>query len=285
MDPVKRLHRPSLRRPRALIAFEGWNDASEGASGAVGFLLGQYDVEPFAIIEPEEFYDFQSSRPSVAIDEGGTRRLTWPSTRFYAVELPAQPHDLVVVVGDEPNLRWKTYARLVVQTLAEADVEGAAVLGAFIGQVPHTVEVPLLGAASDAEVVLRHGLEPSNYEGPTGIVGVVLEAFREVGVPALSIWAAVPHYLAANPNPMVMGALLEKAGEVLGITTDTTEVAKVAAEFRARVDEAVRRSSDLEEYVRRIEQEAGSPMPRIIDLGEGDALITEIEQFLRNRND
>jgi proteasome assembly chaperone (PAC2) family protein len=284
MDPVKRLRRPTLRRPRALLAFEGWNDASEGASGAVGFLLGQHDAEPFAVIEPEDFYDFQSSRPSVEIGEGGTRRLSWPGTRFYALELEHEPHDLVVVIGDEPNLRWKTYARLLAGTLADSDVDAAVILGAFIGQVPHTAPVPLMGVATDPEMVIRHELAPSSYEGPTGIVGVALEAFREVGIPAMSIWAAVPHYLAANPNPMVMQALLEKAGDVLGITTDTSEIGKVADEFRSRIDEAMRQSSDLESYVRRIEEEAGSPERRPIDPGEGDSLITEIEQFLRDRD-
>ncbi len=284
MDPVRRLHRPSLRRPRALIAFEGWNDASEAASGAAGFLLGQFDVEPFAVIEPEEFYDFQSTRPTVEIDDGGTRRLSWPATRFYALALADEARDLVVVIGDEPNLRWKTYARLVVQTLADVDVDEAVMLGAFIGQVPHTAPVPLMGVGTDPEMVIRRGLLPSRYEGPTGIVGVVMEAFREMGIPALSIWAAVPHYLAANPNPMAMHALLTEAGAALEITSDTSEVAKVADEFRRRVDEAMLQSTDLEAYVRRIEQESDADGPRSVDPSESAALITEIEQFLRDRD-
>ncbi len=283
MDPVKRLHRPTLRRPRALIAFEGWNDASDAASGAVGFVLGQYDLEPFAVIEPEEFYDFQSTRPMVEIDHGGTRRLTWPGTRFYAVPLPDHSNDLVVVIGDEPNLRWKTYSRLIAQTLAEADVESAVILGAFIGQVPHTVPVPLMGVATDPAMVERYGLVSSRYEGPTGIVGVTMEAFRECGTPALSIWAAAPHYLAANPNPIVMHALLDSAADVLGIDFDTSEVSRVADEFRVKVDEAMRQSGDLEEYVRQMEEESGDPT--VIDPGDSTALISEIEEFLRDRPD
>ena len=283
MDPVKRLHRPNLRRPKALLAFEGWNDASDAASGAVGFILGQHDLEPFAVIEPEEFYDFQSSRPMVEIDHGGTRRLTWPGTRFYALSLPEEANDLVVVVGDEPNLRWKTYSRLVAQTLAEADVESAVILGAFIGQVPHTMPVPLMGVATDPAMVDRHGLAVSRYEGPTGIVGVTMEAFRECGMPALSIWAAAPHYLAANPNPIVMEALLVSAADVLGIELDLSEVGNVAAEFRVKVDEAIRQSGDLEQYVRQMEEESGDPS--LLDSGDGTALITEIEQFLRDRPD
>jgi proteasome assembly chaperone (PAC2) family protein len=282
MDPVKRLHRPTLRRPRALVAFEGWNDASEAASGAANFLLEQFDPEPFATIEPEDFYDFQANRPMVEIDGGGTRRLTWPGTRFYALPQPAADHDLVVVVGDEPNLRWKTYARLIAQTLAETDVESAVILGAFIGQVPHTAPVPLMEVATDPDMVGRHGLIASRYEGPTGIVGVAMEAFRECGTPAMSIWAAVPHYLAANANPIVMRSLLEQAGLVLGMDFDTSEVARVAEEFRVKVDEAVRQSDDLEAYVRQMEEDV-SEEPTIIDPGETTALINEIEQFLRDR--
>jgi proteasome assembly chaperone (PAC2) family protein len=253
MDPVRRLQRPALRRPRALLAFAGWNDASEAASG-----------------------------PTVEIDAGGTRRLTWPSTRFYAIEQPDGGGDLVIVVGDEPQLRWKTYARLLVQILADTDVEKAVTLGAFIGQVPHTVPVPLVGVATDPGMVDRAGLPGSRYEGPTGIVGVVLEAFREMGTPALSLWAAVPHYLAANANPMAMLALLSKASSVLDTSVDLAELERLAAEFRERVDEAMHQSNDLEAYIRRIEEEAGDQPA--IDPGDAPSLITEIEQFLRNRD-
>lgn len=266
------------------MAFEGWNDASEAASGAIGFLLGQHEVDPFAVIEPEEFYDFQSSRPEVEIDEGGVRRLSWPSTRFYALEMPGEPHDLIVVLGEEPNLRWKTYARTLVQTLTDADVESAVVLGAFIGEVPHTAPVPLTGVSTVPGLVEVLDLNPSHYEGPTGIVGVTLEAFREVGTPTVNVWAAVPHYLAANPNPMAMLALLGKAGEALGIGIDTSELAKVADEFRRRVDDAMRQSGDLQSYVQRIERQATAAGPGLIDPTETASLITEIEQFLRDRD-
>lgn len=285
MDAVHRLKRPTLRRPRALLAWEGWNDACDSASGAASFLLGQFDLEPFALIEPEEFYDFQAHRPSVQTDDGGTRRLTWPGTRFFAVELPDQPRDLVVMVGDEPNLRWKTYARLVAHVLADAGVEQAVTLGAFIGQVAHTVPVPLMGVSTHPELVHAHHLAPSTYEGPTGIIGVVLEACRELGLPVLSLWAAAPHYLAANPNPRAMLALLDKAAEVLGVTIDTAELAKVAEEFQARVDAAMAENETFLTYVQRLEAEAQPPHPSRLDPKSGDRLISEIEQFLRDRQD
>jgi proteasome assembly chaperone (PAC2) family protein len=285
MDPIHRLSRPALRSPRALLAWEGWNDACDAASGALNFLIGQLEPEPFALIEPEEFYDFQNHRPTVAIDEGSTRRLTWPTTRFYAIELPEQAADLVLVVGQEPSLRWKTYSRLVTQVLAETDVELAITLGAFIGQVAHTVPVPLSGAATDPKLAGAFGLHPTGYEGPTGIVGVTLEACREAGLPAVSLWAALPHYLAANSNPKGMLALLEKAAEVTGVHLDTAELGKVAGEFQDRVDTALAQNPNFVAYVRRLEQEAPTPMMPGVGPRDGDKLISEIEQFLRESTD
>jgi proteasome assembly chaperone (PAC2) family protein len=284
MDAIRRNGRPALRSPRAVLAWEGWNDACDAASGAIAFLLGQHEIEPFATLEPEEFYDFQVIRPLVDIEEGGNRRLTWPATRFYALEIPESPHDLVVVTGHEPNLRWKTYTRLVAQVLAETDVELAVTLGAFIGQVAHTVPVPLFGVATDPDLVARHGLSTSDYEGPTGIVGVMLEACREMGLPTLSLWAAVPHYLAANPNPKAMLALLQGAAGVLEAEVDTAELTQLAAEFTGRVDEAMTENEDFVDYVRRLEQDSESPISSVRP-GDGDRLITEIEEFLRDRGD
>ena len=284
MDPIRRTDRPALRSPRAVLAWEGWNDACDAASGAIAFLLGQHEIEPFAVIEPEEFYDFRVTRPLVEIEEGGTRRLAWPATRFYALEMPDSPHDLVVVIGHEPNLRWKTYTRLVAQVLCETDVELAVTLGAFIGQVAHTVPVPLIGVGTDPALVARQGLDTSDYEGPTGVVGVMLEACREIGLPTLSLWAAVPHYLAANPNPKAMLALLQGAAGILEVEVDSAELTQVAAEFTGRVDDAMAENEDFVDYVRRLERDSGSPISTV-QPGDGDRLITEIEHFLRNRND
>ncbi len=284
MDPILRLDRPILRHPRAVLAWEGWNDACDAASGAAAFILGQYESEPFAVLEPEEFYDFQSSRPKIEIADGKNRRINWPATRFYAIEIPDEERDLVVVVGEEPNLRWKTYARLVAQVLTETDVEQALTLGAFLAQVAHTVPVPLIGVATDPSLVAEYQLATSDYEGPTGIAGVMLEAFREIGMPALSIWAAVPHYLAANPNPKAMLALLDRMAATFGITIDATELTRVAEEFQSRVNEAMAENESFVSYVRRLEAEGSEAPPGVIDPGHSDQLITEIEQFLRNRD-
>jgi proteasome assembly chaperone (PAC2) family protein len=282
MDAVRRSFRPALRSPRALIAWEGWNDAASAASGAAAFVLGQHDdPDPFAVIEPDEFYDFQARRPLVEVSDGGTRRLVWPSTRAFALEREQADHDLIVITGDEPNLRWKTYTRTLGALLMDSDVDLVVTLGAFIGQVAHTRPVPLIGVATDPALVDRHGLVGSRYEGPTGIVGVMLEACRETGIPALSLWAATPHYLAANPNPKAMLALLDKAAEVMDVPIDTTELAQVAADFQRRVDEAMAENEDFVGYVHRLEEQAASDQP--IDPKRSAHLITEIEDFLMGR--
>jgi proteasome assembly chaperone (PAC2) family protein len=281
VDHVRRLSRPVLHTPRALLAWEGWNDACEAASGSAAFLLAQLDTpEPFAVIEPEEFYDFTVRRPHVQADDGGTRRLTWPTTKAHAI--PAGANDLVVVTGEEPNLRWKTYTRTLAGLLAECDVELVATLGAFVGQVAHTLPVPIIGVATDPALVERHGLLTSRYEGPTGIVGVMLEACREVGIPAISLWAATPHYLAANPNPKAMHALLRTARRILEVDLDLDELEQTATDFETRVDEAMADNEEFVGYVRRLEEEGDAAS--VIDPTRSAQMITEIEDFLRERN-
>ena len=281
MDPIRRFSRPALRSPHAVLAWEGWNDACDAASGAASYLLGMHDVEPFAVVEPEEFFDFQQRRPTVEIDGGGTRRLQWPETRMYAVEQPGLSHDLVISVGEEPALRWKTYARSVAMALADAGVDLAVTLGAYIGEVAHTIAVPVTATATDPAIVARLGLATSSYEGPTGIVGVTMEALREVGIPAVSLWAATPHYLAANPNPKAMLALLQRASLILELDLDTDELETATAEFEERVDAAMEENDDFVDYVRRLEDEATTGVR--IDPAEAPSLISEIEQFLKDR--
>ena len=285
MDSVRRFSKPTLRRPRAVIAFEGWNDACDAASGAVAYLLSLADAdEPFAVIDPEEFFDFQSHRPTVATDEGGTKRLSWPTTKFFAARLPDDPRDLLLVLGEEPSMRWKTFGRSITQVLAEMDVEEVVLLGAFIGQVPHTRPVPIVGVATDPMMVHRHGLLPSSYEGPTGIVGVMQEACREVGLPAMSLWAATPYYLAANPNPKAMLALLDRCADVLRMDIDTAELKTVVSEFSKRVERAIASSTDFATYIKDLETQRGDTVPKAgLDLSASDRLVTEIEDFLRKR--
>jgi proteasome assembly chaperone (PAC2) family protein len=280
MDAIHRFSKPVLRRPRAIIAFEGWGDACEAASGAANYLLGSLDAgEPFAAIDPEEFFDFQAHRPSVTIDEGETRRLEWPTTRFYAIGLPGDDRDLIIVTGDEPSFRWKTFSRHVTQVLCESDVEEVILLGGFIGQLAHTQQVPVIGVATDPAMVVRNGLLTSQYEGPTGIVGVVVEACREAGIPALALWAAAPHYLAANPNPKAMMALASRASSILGIAVDFDELETVTNEYLERVNAALQASDEFSAYVTELEQV--EPSTDSIDPEAADGLVTEIEDYLR----
>lgn len=281
MDAIHRFSKPVLRRPRAIVAFEGWGDACEAASGAASFLMGALDGgEPFAVIDPEEFFDFQAHRPTVSIDDGATRRLSWPTTRFHGVTMPDQDHDLVIVAGDEPSYRWKTFSRQLTQVLCESDVEQVILLGSFIGQVAHTQPVPVIGVATDPLLVARYGLPTSEYEGPTGIVGVILEACREAGIPALALWAASPHYLAANPNPKAMLALASRAASIMKFQTDFTELETVTDEYLGRVNTALEASDEFSAYVNELER--SEPTVESLDPDQAEGLMSEIEDFLRN---
>ncbi|NND02160.1 MAG: PAC2 family protein [Acidimicrobiia bacterium] len=281
MDAIRRFNKPHLRRPRAILAFEGWNDAADSASGSINYLLEELHLEePFAAIDPEEFYDFQAHRPQVAVDDGGTRSLSWPMTRFFGASLQEDERDLLLVVGDEPSFRWKTYARHITQVLVENDVEEAVLLGAFIGQVSHQSPVPVVGVATDPAMVNELGLMKSSYQGPTGIVGVLLEACREVGLPTLSLWAATPHYLAANPNPKAMLALTQAAGSALDLKIDLGRLDTMANDFVERVDRAIESSDDLKEYVDDLDG-----TENVLDPNASDELLGEIEDFLREQPD
>ena len=284
MDAIRRFHKPTLRRPRALIAFEGWNDACEAATGALTYLLGQYDAdEPFAVLDPEEFFDFQEHRPIVEIADGGTRRLVWPTTRFHSVALPDAGRDLVVVLGEEPSFRWKTFARHITQVLNEVDVEEVILLGAFIGQVPHRKAVPIVGGGTSPDLLFDYGLAPSTYEGPTGMIGVLQEACREIGLPAVSLWAATPHYLAANPNPKAMLALLDRASKVAGFSVDRSDLLEITTEFDNRVEAALAGSGELAAYLSELEDDNEDAPRARLDPRLSNELVTEIEDFLRDR--
>ena len=286
MDAIRRYSRPALRKPAAIVAFEGWSDACDAASGAAEHLLDRFDVrEPFATLEPEEFYDFQEHRPIVSISDGRLQAMTWPELQFYAVERPGAERDLVVVTGDEPTFRWKTFARSLTQVLTDTGVEEVIVLGAYIGPVTHSNPVPLGGVATDPEMLRASGLSASDYHGSTGIVSVLGEACREAGVPAMSIWAATPHYLAANPNPMAMRALLRAAGDVAGFDGDDAELRSLEKEFIERVDEAVAASTELAAYIRELAAEAEGESEggeERLDPGRTPELVDEIEEFLRD---
>lgn len=280
MDPIRRLSDPGLRKPVALVAFEGWNDASDAASGTIAYIIGQFDVEPFLIIDPEEFIDFHATRPIVTVQDGVTDELAWPATRMYGVHLDGD-RDLLLVLGDEPQLRWQTFGGLLVDEFRRIGVEEVVLLGAFLGQVPHTAPVPIIGTAGSTDELIQLGLTGANYEGPTGIVGVLSHLFREEGLSTLSLWAATSHYLGTNPNPKAMLALLGRAVDILGLSVDATELAEVAGEFETRVDAAMSSSEDFSSYVRRLETLSEGAGADLEDSAAAD-LIAEVEDFLRD---
>ena len=275
MELVRHDH-PPLRSPAALVAFTGWGDAGEASSSAVEHLAGRGRIIPLATVDPDGFFDFQVTRPFVELTGDGTRRLVWPDVRIDAVRLEDLHRDLVLVRGAEPNVRWKAFTLLVAETLAGLGVGTAVTLGAFIGQVPHTLPVPLIGVGADPGRLRDRHLFTSRYEGPTGIIGALNVALTDVGIDTVSVWAAVPHYVSAQPYPPGALALLEAAMDLLGCTVELSELTEEAAEFRQAMDVVLEESEGLADYVRELEEEARSDAA-----GDGKRLVEEIERFLR----
>ncbi|MEE8490688.1 MAG: PAC2 family protein [Acidimicrobiia bacterium] len=280
MDPIRRFSEPSLRAPVAVMAFEGWNDASEAASGTVAYLIGQYDAEPFAIVDPETFINFEETRPTIVVEDGQAREVSWPATRLYAAEMTDRDHDLVVVVGSEPQLRWQGFAQVITDLLRDLGVKQVVLLGAFLAQTPHTSPVPVMGTADDPQVLIELGVRGANYEGPTGIVGVLGPILRQEGFDVMSFWAATPHYLGTNANPKAMLALLEKTAKVLDLSVDASELATVSGDFESRVNAAMRVSTEFTSYVTRLEEAAEEPTTQISP-SDAAELISEVEDFLK----
>ncbi len=277
MEDLSWISRPSLRDPVAIYAFSGWNDAAESASGALWNVLSLNDSLDVAVIDHDAFNDHQVSRPIVSY-EGDDRIITWPETRIYAIETE-QKRDLVVILGEEPRLRWKVFARIIAQVLSELGVSEAIALGAFIGQVPHTLPVPVVGVTDNAEQRLALGLLPPTYEGPTGITGILTDVLTQAGVTVTSLWAATPHYLSENNNPKAAQTLLVKAEALLGLDLDSAGLDRDVKAWERRVDKAISNSDEMSEYLAELEESADlySPPP-----DTGGQLVDEIERFLRD---
>jgi predicted ATP-grasp superfamily ATP-dependent carboligase len=274
--------RPELERPILIAAFRGWNDGGQGASLATGYLAKLWEAERFAEVEPENFFDFQATRPHVSLEEGLTRRVDWPSTVFYHGRPPGLDRDAVLLLGIEPNLRWRTFSELITAFVQELGVELVISLGALLADVPHTRPCPVTGSATDQQLVQRLGLSASRYEGPTGIVGVLHDACRQAGLPSASLWAAVPHYVSLTPSPKAALALVERLGDLLGAAIDTTELEEAAANYSEQVSEAVASDPDTAAYIEELEQRADT-LAEEADLPSGDALAAELTRFLRDR--
>jgi proteasome assembly chaperone (PAC2) family protein len=276
--------RPQLRRPVLIAAFRGWNDGGQGATLGGGYLARQWQAESFAEIEPENFYDFQAVRPNVSLEEGLTRKLEWPANSFFHAPIPDADRDAVILLGVEPNLRWKTFSQLVLDLAQELGIELVVTLGSLLADVPHTRPAPVSAAATDPALVEELGLEPSRYEGPTGIVGIILDLCRQAGIPSVSLWAAVPHYVSLAPSPRAALALCRRLGEVIGTDIDLAELEQASEEYTEQVTEAVASDADTASYVEELERrvdliEAAEELP------SGESLAAELTRFLREREE
>ena len=286
MQPLIWDRRPNgLRAPAMVCAFQGWNDAGDAASSAVSFLAASLKARRFAQIDSEEFYDFQANRPNIQLIEGKGREIVWPTVEVFEALAPRAPRDLVLVQGVEPSMRWRAFSAHLVELAEALGVQMVVSLGALLADVPHTRPVTMTGFASDPALVERLGLSPSNYEGPTGIVGVLHSACMDAGLPSASLWAGVPHYVAAAANPKAALALVRRVEGMVGVSVDASDLEVSAADYERQVGLAVQSDPDIQAFVERLEQAAESEEAEIApeDVPSGDILAREFQRFLRQR--
>ncbi|ADB32850.1 protein of unknown function DUF75 [Kribbella flavida DSM 17836] len=271
----------NLRDPVVIAAFEGWNDAAEAATGAVDHLIEQWNAELVTAIDPEDYYDFQVVRPTVAFDDEGVRRLTWPTTRVFLARPADTDRDVLLIRGIEPNMRWRTFCRELLALVDESNAQLVVVLGALLADSPHTRPIPVSASSSDPELTAAWSLEPSTYEGPTGITGVFADLCGTLGVPAVSIWSAIPHYIAGTACPKASLALLGKVEALLDLPIPEGELPELARAWQRGADELSEEDPEVAEYVASLEEQRDTT-----DLPEasGDAIAEEFERYLRRRN-
>jgi proteasome assembly chaperone (PAC2) family protein len=287
MQPLQWEHRPDgLRAPALICAFKGWNDAADAASSAITFVGGALGAKRFATIDPEEFYDFQATRPRVKMVDGQAREIVWPAVELFEARVPRAPRDLILLSGSEPSFRWRTFCELIVELAEVLGTQLVVTLGALLADVPHTRPVSVTGLSSDPALVARLGLAPSSYEGPTGIVGILHAACQQAGLPSASLWAAVPHYIAATPNPKAALALVRKLEGLVGVAVDGSDLEDASSDYDRQVNVAVQSDPDVQAFVERLEQaasdEAGDqsgPLP------SGETIARDLQRFLRQRGD
>ncbi len=286
MQPLIWERRPNgLRAPALVCAFKGWNDAGDAASAAVSFLGASLGATRFARVDPEDFFDFQATRPRVRFSEGHSREITWPGIDIYEARVPRAPRDLILVEGPEPSMRWQSFCRMIIELAEVLGTQLVVTLGALLADVPHSHPVAITGLSSDTGLVNRLGLTPGTYEGPTGIVGVLHGACSAAGLPAASLWASVPHYVAAAPNPKAALALVRKLESLVGVSVDASELESAAADYERQVGLAVQSDPDVQAFVERLERAAEDEQTQLDpeDLPSGDLLAREFQRFLRQR--
>ncbi|EHR51056.1 uncharacterized protein (ATP-grasp superfamily) [Saccharomonospora marina XMU15] len=270
---------PREPKPVMIVAFEGWNDAGDAASTAIEHLQLNWDAKPLAELDPDDYYDFQVSRPTVKLVDGVTRRVEWPTTRLAVCRPEGLGRDLVLVQGPEPNMRWRAFCAELLEHVEQLEVSTVVTLGALLADTAHTRPVPVTGTAYDAEAAARFGLERSRYQGPTGIVGVLQDACVQAGVPAVSVWAAVPHYVSHPPSPKATLALLQKLEDVLEIEIPMGALPEQAQEWQQTVTEMANEDEEISEYVRTLEERGDAEI--VVDEASGDKIAAEFERYLR----
>jgi proteasome assembly chaperone (PAC2) family protein len=287
MQPLQWEYRPDgLRAPALICAFKGWNDAADAASSAITFVAGALGARRFATIDPEEFYDFQSTRPQVKLIDGHARRIEWPDVELFEARVPRAPRDLVLLVGHEPSMKWRTFSRVITELAEALGTQLVVTLGALLADVPHTRPISVTGMATDSDLVMRLGLTRSSYEGPTGIVGVLHAACQDSGLPSASLWAAVPHYIAAAPNPKAALALVRKLEGLVQVAVDATDLESATADYDRQVNLAVQSDPDVQAFVERIVLAPATVMSdETGPLPSGDTIARELQRFLRQRGD
>jgi predicted ATP-grasp superfamily ATP-dependent carboligase len=281
-DELRIDHRPPLERPVLIAAFRGWNDGGQGASLAGAYIAQAWAAERFAEIEPEDFYDFQATRPMVSLVEGVTRRIDWPENAFLHAPLPGGGRDAIILLGVEPNLRWRTFCEHVTSLATSFKVELVITLGSLLADVPHTRPAPVTGSATDPDLIRQLGLQASRYEGPTGIVGVLHDACGRAGLKSASLWAAVPHYVSLTPSPRAAKALVDRLAELLHADVDTAELDEAADAYAQQVSEAVAADEETSAYVEQLEQRVDE-IAAEADIPSGDSIAAELTRFLRER--
>jgi proteasome assembly chaperone (PAC2) family protein len=283
-DELRIAERPELHSPVLVTAFRGWNDGGQGASLAAGFLAKAWGASRFADIDPEEFYDFQVSRPHVSLVEGVTRKLEWPENAFYHAHIPGLERDAVLLLGIEPNTRWRRFPELIVWLSVDLQIELVVSLGSLLADVPHTRPSPVTGSATEQRLIEEYGLQGSRYEGPTGIVGVLHDACRNAGLASISLWAAVPHYVSLAPSPRAALALCRRLADLLGTALEAEELEQAVDAYSEQVSEAVAADPDTQAYVEQLEQRADELGPQF-EVPSGDTIAAELTRYLREREE
>jgi proteasome assembly chaperone (PAC2) family protein len=275
---------PQLESPVVIAAFEGWNDAGDAATGAVEHLELVWDAEPLTELDPDDYYDFQVNRPTVSLIDGVSRRITWPTTRLSVCRPPGADFDLVIVRGIEPNMRWRGFCAELLGIIQDLEVRTVVTLGALLSDTPHTRPTQVTGTAYDPDAAAKYGLEKSRYEGPTGIVGVLQDACVAIGIPAVSFWAGVPHYVSQPPSPKATLSLLHAVEEVLDLAVPLAELPQQADEWQKLVDEMAAEDEEVTEYIRNLEERDDEIETSELKTTSGDAIAREFERYLRRRD-